>query len=43
MKFAGGNGNGIELMKSILEVDRDLTIIIMTAHGTIETAVEAMK
>lgn len=43
MKFTGTNGNGIELMKSIHEVDRDLPIIILTAHGTIETAVEAMK
>lgn len=43
MKFTGGNGNGIELMKNIHEVDRDLPIIILTAHGTIESAVEAMK
>ena len=41
MKFTGGNG--IELMKSIHEVDQDLPVIILTAHGTIETAVEAMK
>jgi two-component system, NtrC family, response regulator GlrR len=41
MKFSGGNG--IELMKNILEVDRDLPVIILTAYGTIESAVEAMK
>lgn len=41
MKFSGGTG--IDLMKSILEVDRDLPVIILTAHGTIESAVEAMK
>ncbi|MEN6331827.1 MAG: sigma-54 dependent transcriptional regulator [Smithella sp.] len=41
MKFTGGNG--IELMKSIHEVDQDLPVIILTAHGTIESAVEAMK
>jgi len=41
MKFSGGNG--IELMKNILEIDRDLPVIILTAHGTIESAVEAMK
>ncbi|MGV8056991.1 MAG: sigma-54-dependent transcriptional regulator [Smithellaceae bacterium] len=41
MKFSGGNG--IELMKSIREVDRDLPVIILTAYGTIESAVEAMK
>ncbi|NTW76668.1 MAG: sigma-54-dependent Fis family transcriptional regulator, partial [Syntrophaceae bacterium] len=31
------------LMKSIHEVDQDLPVIILTAHGTIESAVEAMK
>jgi two-component system response regulator GlrR len=41
MKFSGGNG--IELMKRIREVDRDLPVIILTAYGTIESAVEAMK
>ncbi|MEQ8151465.1 MAG: sigma-54 dependent transcriptional regulator [Smithellaceae bacterium] len=41
MKFTGGNG--IELMKSIHELDQDLPVIILTAHGTIESAVEAMK
>ncbi len=41
MKFSGGSG--IELMKSIREVDRDLPVIILTAYGTIESAVEAMK
>ncbi len=41
MKFSGGSG--IELMKNIREVDPDLPVIILTAYGTIETAVEAMK
>lgn len=41
MKLSGGSG--IELMKSIHEVDRDLPVIILTAYGTIESAVEAMK
>ncbi|HOG16264.1 MAG: Transcriptional regulatory protein QseF [Syntrophaceae bacterium PtaU1.Bin231] len=41
MKFSGGSG--IDLMKSIREVDRDLPVIILTAYGTIEGAVEAMK
>jgi two-component system response regulator GlrR len=36
-------GNGIELMKSLREVDPDLPVIILTAYGTIESAVEAMK
>jgi two-component system response regulator GlrR len=36
-------GTGIELMKSLREVDPDLPVIILTAYGTIESAVEAMK
>ena len=36
-------GTGIDLMKSLREVDPDLPVIILTAHGTIESAVEAMK
>ncbi len=41
LKFSGGNG--IDLMKSIRTVDPDLPVIILTAYGTIESAVEAMK
>ena len=37
------DGNGIELMKSIHELDPDLPVIILTAYGTIESAIEAMK
>lgn len=36
-------GTGIELMKSLREVDPDLPVIILTAYGTIESAVGAMK
>jgi two-component system response regulator GlrR len=36
-------GSGIELMKSIRDIDPDLPVIILTAFGTIESAVEAMK
>jgi two-component system response regulator GlrR len=35
--------NGIDLMKSLRETDPDLPVIILTAYGTIESAVEAMK
>ena len=35
--------NGIDLMKSLREIDPDLPVIILTAYGTIESAVEAMK
>ncbi len=35
--------NGIELLKRIREFDAGIPVIIMTAHGTIEGAVEAVK
>ncbi|HPL64389.1 MAG: sigma-54 dependent transcriptional regulator [Syntrophales bacterium] len=35
--------NGIELMEAIHAVDPELPVLILTAHGTIESAVEAMK
>ena len=35
--------DGIQLLKAALEVDRNLIGIVMTGHGTIPTAVEAMK
>jgi two-component system response regulator GlrR len=41
LKFSGGSG--INLMKSIRNIDPDLPVIILTAHGTIESAVEAMR
>ena len=34
---------GIELVKEINEIDEDLPVVLMTAFGTIETAVQAMK
>ena len=37
------DGSGIDLMKSLRDVEPDLPVIILTAHGTIESAVEAMK
>ena len=35
--------DGIELQRRLLEVAPHTTVIIITAHGTIETAVEALK
>jgi two-component system, NtrC family, response regulator AtoC len=35
--------NGIDLLRKIREFDAALPVIIMTAHGTIEGAVEAVK
>ncbi len=35
--------DGIALLLAAQEIDRDLVSIIMTGHGTIDTAVEAMK
>ncbi|HTV18861.1 MAG TPA: sigma-54 dependent transcriptional regulator [Polyangiaceae bacterium] len=35
--------NGLDLLSVLLQRSADLPIIILTAHGTIETAVEAMR
>jgi DNA-binding NtrC family response regulator len=34
---------GVELLESVRKIDEDLPVILMTAFGTIETAVKAMK
>ena len=34
---------GVELLKAIREIDEQIPVILMTAYGTVETAVEAMK
>jgi two-component system, NtrC family, response regulator GlrR len=41
LKLAGGSG--VDLMKRLRQTDIDLPVIILTAYGTIESAVEAMK
>jgi len=35
--------DGIALLRAVLEIDATLVGIVMTGHGTIDTAVEAMK
>ncbi|MBK5251882.1 MAG: sigma-54-dependent Fis family transcriptional regulator [Peptostreptococcaceae bacterium] len=35
--------DGMKVLEVIHEKDRDLPVIMITAHGTIETAIEAMK
>ncbi len=35
--------NGVELLEAVRRLDEQLPVIIMTAYGTIETAVRAMK
>ncbi len=37
------NLDGIEVLKRAKELHRELPVIMMTAHGDVETAVEAMK
>jgi DNA-binding NtrC family response regulator len=37
------NKDGITLLKEIKEIDASISVIILTAFGTVETAVEAMK
>ncbi len=35
--------DGIELQQRLVEADPDLTVVIMTGYGTVETAVQALK
>jgi len=35
--------NGIEVLRNIRQSDKDLPVVIITAHGSIERAVEAIK
>jgi signal transduction histidine kinase len=35
--------DGLGLLRAALESDADLVVVLMTGHGTIDTAVEAMK
>jgi two-component system response regulator HydG len=35
--------SGIDLLKAVGQMDPDIEVIVMTAFGTVETAVEAMK
>lgn len=35
--------NGLELLRQIKRINPEIEVVIMTAYGTIETAVEAMK
>src|SRR5688500_14371624 len=35
--------NGVEVLRAIRQNDNDLPVVIITAHGSIERAVEAIK
>jgi two-component system NtrC family response regulator/two-component system response regulator HydG len=35
--------DGVELLRRAREIDRDVRFVMMTAYGTVETAVQAMK
>ncbi|SHJ78722.1 sigma-54-dependent transcriptional regulator [Paramaledivibacter caminithermalis] len=35
--------NGLEALKEIKNIDSKISVIMMTAHGTMESAIEAMK
>ena len=37
------DGDGLELLKELAEQKRNFTVVMMSGHGTIETAVEATK
>ncbi|MDQ7007306.1 MAG: sigma-54 dependent transcriptional regulator [Acidobacteriota bacterium] len=34
---------GLEVLRHLRRIDRDLPVIVLTAHGSVDTAVEAMK
>ena len=38
-----GDGDGLELMRSLRAIDGALPVVILTAHGSIDLAVQAMK
>ena len=38
-----GNQNGIEIMEALHQIHPDVPVIILTAHGSIDSAVEAMQ
>ncbi|MBN2196570.1 MAG: sigma-54-dependent Fis family transcriptional regulator [Polyangiaceae bacterium] len=35
--------NGVELLRALKEVSSDIEVVLMTAYGTVETAVQAMR
>lgn len=35
--------NGVELLERIRQIDPDVPVVVLTAHGTVQTAVAAMK
>ncbi|HYE87441.1 MAG TPA: response regulator, partial [Vicinamibacterales bacterium] len=37
------NGDGMGVLRAVKELDTELPVIVMTAHGSIQDAVEAMK
>jgi two-component system, NtrC family, response regulator AtoC len=43
LDFALPDTNGLDLLKQFKETDPDTLVIMLTAHGGVETAVEAMK
>ncbi|MGI9222100.1 MAG: sigma-54-dependent transcriptional regulator, partial [Woeseiaceae bacterium] len=46
MNFGPGESSGqqgLEWLKTILEIDPSLVVIMITAHGSVDTAVEAMR
>lgn len=38
-----GSENGIDVLKSMKEIDPDLLVIVITGYGSVETAVESLK
>ena len=46
MNFGPGESSGeqgLEWLERILEIDPEMVVVMITAHGSVDTAVEAMK
>src|SRR6187200_2242034 len=41
--FSLGDGNGLDLLRSLRALDPALPVILLTGHGTIDLAVQAIK
>ena len=41
--YSLGDGNGLELLRKLHELDAQVPVILLTAHGTIDLAVQAVK
>src|SRR5215472_8461687 len=41
--YSLADGNGLDLLRRLRTIDPDVPVVVLTAHGTIDLAVQAMK